>query len=117
LRTARGMPAGKAPAGTTEFTRLPFGSRPLERYADPRRLEVVDRIFLDNGHTDFERDFQVVGRFHAGLTGFRSAKIDADIVARIERQKPAAGQINVQCRAICGSLILRADGSPAKLIA
>jgi hypothetical protein len=73
-----------------------------KRYADPRLcLEVVDRIFLDDWHADFERDFQIVGQFHAGqsiegekkpssLTGFRSAKIDADIVARIERQKPAA---------------------------
>jgi hypothetical protein len=31
LRTARGMPAGKAPAGATEFTRLPFGIPPAAR--------------------------------------------------------------------------------------
>ena len=47
----------------------------------------------------FLRAFDVEGeKKPSGLTGFRSAKIDADIVARVERQKPAAGQINVQCR-------------------
>ena len=38
----------------------PIG-RLLERHSDPRlSLEIVDGIFLDNGHADFERDLQVV---------------------------------------------------------
>ena len=59
------------------------------------------------GNADFEIDLQIFNQCYAdqgiegkkkpsGLSGFRSAKLDADIVIRIEHQKPTAGQINIQ---------------------
>jgi hypothetical protein len=79
--TEKGQPYAKKSVGLT---------RPLDRRYSKAKMRFQSLFMLAT--TAFP------SLKPSGLSSFRSAKIDADIVARIERQKPPAGQINVQCR-------------------
>src|SRR5215469_9049730 len=72
-------------------------------------FEVIDGIFFDDCHAASERKLHLVGQFCAdqriegkklppGLTRYRGAVINADIVAWVKGEKKRAWQIDVQGR-------------------
>src|SRR5580698_5298106 len=99
-------PSAQDPA----LVQMPAGCQTLVCYIQPDlRLYIIDRVVLDDGDSEFERECGIVRQFApdpgverqkqpAGLARDRISEIDANVRARIKGYEPSVGKAEVEGR-------------------